>query len=118
MFGLYPFTGKDPEDGESYEGRQKIWEWLVKLMSYGGVKDFPAVFSNSFYLDNSSRAMLQEKGIFYHCSVRKAWYKNIKAHLEAQVNEMGRWAARQPSSRVARFQHWEAAAALYAPQET
>ena len=50
VFGLYPFTGKDPEDGESYEGRQKIWEWLVKLMSYGGVKDFPAVFSDSFYL--------------------------------------------------------------------
>jgi hypothetical protein len=92
VFGLYSFSGKDPADKASFENREKIWRWLVDLMKCTAHSTLPAVFADSFYLDNGAREMLQREGVLYHCSVKKNWYKSIYKHLDARVGEMGKWA--------------------------
>ena len=93
IIGLYPFAG-ELECGQPLERRTEIWDWLISLLEYKEQpKMLPVICADSFYLDNSARDMLNARSIMYHCSIKKNWFQNITAHLEAQVKDMGKWSA-------------------------
>ena len=89
--GLYPFSGFD-EDGESFEVRAKIWKWVLEILKYGAPNDFPVVCTDSFYLTNEVKELLQREGIPYHCSAKSAWFRPLWCHLDAKLTDRGSWA--------------------------
>lgn len=93
VIGLYPLAGK-LESGAALETRSEIWDWLIKLLKYYEKPAvLPVICTDSYYLDNTSRQMLLEQEILFHCSIKKNWFLSITKHLESQVKDMGKWAA-------------------------
>lgn len=90
IFGIYPFSGRKSQES-SVETRETIWTWLLNLV--GKVKKYPVICTDSFYLDNTSRSLLLEKQVPYHCSIKSSWYAPLHKHLSSQVTEMNQWAA-------------------------
>lgn len=92
ILGLYPFAGS-LENGLPLETRTAIWQWLLALLKYyKNPTKLPIICADSFYLDNSSRQMLLDEKVYFHCSVKKNWFLPVTKSLEAKVKDMGQWA--------------------------
>lgn len=87
--GMYPFD-KCTTLGE----KQKIcdvWSWAIQLI--GTPTPRPVLVADSYYLDNSSRPLLQEKEQPYMCSIKGDRFKVMVDRVKAKVKQPGEWFA-------------------------